>query len=320
MALFLDTHRFNRWIPKLIKFSKEELIIIVPYIKISKTIYQALKHANDRGVQIVLIYRENGMNAAQKSKLLELSNLSLMHHPHIHAKCYYNGDLLILGSMNLYEYSEKNNREMGSLFSHTELESIFDEDELLEEELNRVEDQEDFFIDARKEMSEVFVSATLEKCSEYYNNKPFELFILLSEYDMCLQFCKELNQYFRNKRFSPKEHNGIEYLPFCQNYYDRVNITYNYNRWEFTLSESEEVIKILFDQWKNSYDAFEIDGFKYYWNYPKGKMFLYKDWKHEKWKRLENQDNTDERKREAINFWMFGINKIIDKYRNLSGR
>jgi phosphatidylserine/phosphatidylglycerophosphate/cardiolipin synthase-like enzyme len=122
MALFLNTNRFNEWLPKLISEAESELVIIVPYIQISNNIFKALNTADANGVEIILIYRENKLSVEEKNKLLLLNNISLLHHPNIHCKCYFNGDLLIIGSMNLYEYSEKNNREMGTLFSRIDLE------------------------------------------------------------------------------------------------------------------------------------------------------------------------------------------------------
>ncbi|WP_372758107.1 phospholipase D family protein [Mariniflexile sp.] len=95
--------------------SKEELILIVPYIQASENVLNALKIADNNGVEITLVYRENKLSDLEKNKLLALKNINLLHHPNVHCKCYYNGDLLIVGSMNLYEYSEKNNREIGML-------------------------------------------------------------------------------------------------------------------------------------------------------------------------------------------------------------
>ena len=115
MPLFLNTKKLNYWLPKLISKAEKELVIIVPYIQTSERIFEALKIANSNQVEIILIYRENKLPIKEKEKLLSLNNINLLHHPNIHCKCYYNGEILILSSMNLYDYSEKNNREMGIL-------------------------------------------------------------------------------------------------------------------------------------------------------------------------------------------------------------
>ena len=115
MAIFLNTTKLNEWIPKLITETKKELVIIVPCIKTSDKMYQHLKEANDRGVETTLVYRENKLTGTEKAKFEALNNLNLMHYPNVHCKCYYNEAYLIISSMNLYEYSELNNREMGVL-------------------------------------------------------------------------------------------------------------------------------------------------------------------------------------------------------------
>lgn len=53
------------------------------------------------------------MAGLEREKLHSLDNLTIMNHPNVHAKCYLNDSSMIVCSMNLYEYSEKNNREMG---------------------------------------------------------------------------------------------------------------------------------------------------------------------------------------------------------------
>lgn len=121
MAKFLNTDLINEWIPKLISEAEQELIIIVPYIKTSDRILKYLLEANKRGVEITLVYRENKLIPSEKSKLYSLDNLNLMHHPNVHAKCYYSENYLLIASMNLYEFSKKNNREMGVLLHKNDL-------------------------------------------------------------------------------------------------------------------------------------------------------------------------------------------------------
>lgn len=126
MQLFLNTSKLNTYIPKLITSSEKELIIVVPYIQVSETIYKSLKKADEKGVEITIIYRENKLSELEKKKIRTLNNLNLLYHPNIHCKCYYNGSSLIISSMNMYEYSEKNNREMG-VFFHLNYDDVWDE-------------------------------------------------------------------------------------------------------------------------------------------------------------------------------------------------
>jgi hypothetical protein len=56
MAIFLNTNQLNEWIPRLINETQRELVIIVPYIKTSFNVLQSLQQANERGVEITLVY------------------------------------------------------------------------------------------------------------------------------------------------------------------------------------------------------------------------------------------------------------------------
>jgi len=313
LPLFLNTKRLNRWIPKLIESSKKELILIVPYIQISKNIFRALKRADRNGVQIILIYRENKLNDVQKETFLSLNNISLLHHPHIHSKCYYNGELLIIGSMNLYEYSEKNNREMGALFSISELDELFPEEDLDDSEIEIVPDDDFFFMDSKKEMSDILVSATFEHTSPYYLENKFELKILLSEYEECLHFCNSLSQSFLNKKFVPLSIEDTFYTPACFNYYDRIDVIWDDNRWAISIKEDSNTLKIIYDKWMSVYEEFEFEGFKYYWNYHTSDILVYADRGNNFWTKGGSQKNIEQK-------WKKGIDYIIAKYRTVTKR
>jgi phosphatidylserine/phosphatidylglycerophosphate/cardiolipin synthase-like enzyme len=112
MAKFLNTKGLSEWIPKIIEETERELVIITPYMQLSDKIYENLVEANARGVETIIIYRENKLSENDRAKLLAIDNLNLFHHPNLHAKCYYNEKYLLIASMNLYAYSEKNNREI----------------------------------------------------------------------------------------------------------------------------------------------------------------------------------------------------------------
>ena len=75
MSHFLNREKFNFWIPKLITKAEEEVLLIVPYIQTSKTILKALQKANNANKRIVIVYRENKLNDAEKAKLFALENL-----------------------------------------------------------------------------------------------------------------------------------------------------------------------------------------------------------------------------------------------------
>ena len=97
------------------KCAEKELILIAPYVKLNDTLYELLKSADERGIEILLVYRENKIQPDEKLKLFGLKNLSLFFHPEVHAKCYFNEKQMVITSMNFYEYSIENSRELGIL-------------------------------------------------------------------------------------------------------------------------------------------------------------------------------------------------------------
>lgn len=117
MADFLTTKGISFQLEKIITSAVDSLTIVSPYLKISQIFFDRLKEADSRGVTIRLIYGKDKLRAAQRRELAELENLEVFFFKDLHAKCYFNEELMIIGSMNFYEFSEANNREMGVLVS-----------------------------------------------------------------------------------------------------------------------------------------------------------------------------------------------------------
>jgi hypothetical protein len=313
MSHFLNREKFNFWIPKLITQADEEVILIVPYIQTSDTILKALQKANKDNKRIVIVYRENKLSDKEKEKLLALDNLDLLHHPNIHCKCYYNGDLLIIGSMNLYEYSEKNNREMGVVFGN------LDEGEIVEKynvEYFQV-DEFSSIADPLEEIRQIINGSTLEKSSKITLQHGFKLNTIQTEFEKVLLHCEVLNNYFGNKVFKPiiQEETGIEHLEFydivCSNYYDNIDLYLEEKRLALILNISEKEKKILFELWKKSYDEYKFKGFKHYWDYHSKPIYIYKDRKYKFWN--ENEEND----KKILNAYQKGLKKVFEYYQKL---
>lgn len=117
MAKFLTTTGISSKIEKIIKEANKKIVLVSPYLKLSKNLYERLLDASDLGKQVILVYRENNLKEEERLKLLSIQNITLYHSENLHAKCYLNERELIITSMNLYEFSEKNNREMGIFIS-----------------------------------------------------------------------------------------------------------------------------------------------------------------------------------------------------------
>jgi hypothetical protein len=120
MAQFLTTHGTAFHIENIIAQAKRRLVLVTPYLRLSRTFYERLRDAGGRGVRITLAYGKSELSAADQQALRELRGLSLYYSQNLHAKCYLNEDQMVITSMNLYEFSEKNNREMGVLVTSAE--------------------------------------------------------------------------------------------------------------------------------------------------------------------------------------------------------
>ncbi len=263
MAIFLNTTKLNEWIPKLIKETKRELVIIVPYIKTSEKMYNHIQEANNRGVETTLVYRENKLTGTEKAKFEALDNLNLMHHPNVHCKCYYNESYLIICSMNLYEYSELNNREMGVLLHRESLGSAWGDSN----------DSQTIFEDAINEIRSIINGAELEKKSKETIEDCFEMDIIKNEQEKCEDHCRKLNKYFINKRFAPEQKNN-SWQPTCKNYFDKINVTIS-SRVDIEIMLEESRVKTIYDKFSKNNFEFAIHGFKLYWNWHKSTIALY---------------------------------------------
>jgi hypothetical protein len=126
MAEFLTTSGTSHHIENIIIEAKSKLVLVSPYLQISKTLYERLKDASNRGVQITIIYGKDELKPNERNSLAQLKNIGLFYFENLHAKCYFNESTMVITSMNMYEFSEKNNREMGVLIGRSSDKELFD--------------------------------------------------------------------------------------------------------------------------------------------------------------------------------------------------
>lgn len=126
MAEFLTTNGTSYYIENIIIEAKKKLILVSPYLQISKTFYERLKDAANIGVTIKIIYGKDELKPNERNSLADLKNVELYYFENLHAKCYFNENKMVITSMNMYEFSEKNNREMGVLIDRINDKDLFD--------------------------------------------------------------------------------------------------------------------------------------------------------------------------------------------------
>ncbi len=126
MAEFLTTNGTSYHIENIIIEAKNKLVLISPYLQLSKTFYERLKDASNKNVSIKIIYGKDELKPNEKNSLAELKNVELFYFQNLHAKCYLNESKMVITSMNMYEFSEKTNREMGVLIDKNSDKELFE--------------------------------------------------------------------------------------------------------------------------------------------------------------------------------------------------
>lgn len=91
----------------------QQATLVSPWIKLWGHARLAIREAIERGVKVQCLVRheENPANRDNVKELLELG-VTVLTVPDLHAKIYLNEEVVIIGSMNLYEYSAKNSRDI----------------------------------------------------------------------------------------------------------------------------------------------------------------------------------------------------------------
>ena len=114
MAKFLTANGISDNLEKLINNSNEKLFLVSPYLQIPDSLKRLIKVRDSLAINIRVIHRKDTkINAEDMSFLQELTSVKIFDCENLHAKCYLNENTAIIASMNLYEYSQQNNQEMG---------------------------------------------------------------------------------------------------------------------------------------------------------------------------------------------------------------
>ena len=145
MARFLNTRKAVSEIEDLIRDADQRLILISPYLKLSKDFKELLTYRNSKDKVTTVIFGKQELNPNEMKFLQGLRFVILKYNQNLHAKCYLNDNKMIITSLNLYEFSMNNNKEMGVLIdlndeSDKELfEDAFKEIDFIDETSERFE-------------------------------------------------------------------------------------------------------------------------------------------------------------------------------------
>lgn len=115
MAKYLRTSSITAELENLIREARKELYIISPYLKLSDNMKELLNDKEREKVDVRIIFGKQELAPTEMSYLEKLKYVRLYFSKNLHAKCYLNENKMIIASMNLYEFSQQHNREMGIL-------------------------------------------------------------------------------------------------------------------------------------------------------------------------------------------------------------
>lgn len=161
----LSESSLNASIETLIKSAQKELIFISPFIKLHKRIRDSLKPIKDfPEISITIVF---GQNPDEKSKsfpkedfdfISDFPNVKILYEHRLHAKLFLNESSVILTSMNLYDYSQNNNIEVGVLY---------EKEGILEDLKSKIPNWQTFYEQARNIAFDI-----IENSEQIFNKEP----------------------------------------------------------------------------------------------------------------------------------------------------
>lgn len=156
MAKFLNTSATNFFLEELIKNAKERLILISPYLRLNDRIKELLEDKNRLKIDIRIIYGKSDLHPDEIKWMQKLDYVRISFCKNLHAKCYINEESCIISSLNLYEFSQVNNNEMGIFISKEEDNSVFKDAYEEAQRIIRISDEVRISLDEVKaEQSEI---------------------------------------------------------------------------------------------------------------------------------------------------------------------
>lgn len=120
MAKFITGKELDDEVCNVIHSAKKQLLILSPYVKLDdyfKNLFS--KHKNNSELHILIAFGKNkrnperSFNSEDLNYFTDFPNVSIVYIPNLHAKYYANEKKGIVTSINLYDYSFKNNVEFG---------------------------------------------------------------------------------------------------------------------------------------------------------------------------------------------------------------
>ena len=113
MAEFLTTTGISFKLEQIIKNANERIVLISPYLKLNDKIKELLEDKDRFKLDIRVVYGKNELLPEENNWLKSKNSIRTSFCKNLHAKCYLSEKEALLTSMNLYDYSQVHNNEMG---------------------------------------------------------------------------------------------------------------------------------------------------------------------------------------------------------------
>ena len=119
MVQFLNTQASFSEIENIINRAEHKLVLISSNTQITRLLLQKIYHASEhRSIDVTLVCRQDDIRPEEFAALNQISRLEIFDLPDLHANCFYNEKTMVITSLNLYDYSQTNNRDMGVLITY----------------------------------------------------------------------------------------------------------------------------------------------------------------------------------------------------------
>lgn len=140
MAEFVVRTGVSDRLERIVKSAQERLVLISPYLDFNKHIKELIEDKNRLKIDVRIIYGKRDLYPEVKTWLEAMDFVRTSFYENLHAKCYLNENEALLTSMNLYEFSQVNNYEMGMLVYRDQEPGLYKE---ILEESRRIERNSD---------------------------------------------------------------------------------------------------------------------------------------------------------------------------------
>ena len=126
MAKFLTTTGVSYELEELIRGAEERLVLISPFLRVNQRIRDLLADKDRLKIDTRVVYGKSELSPEQSEWLSSTPSIRTSYCANLHAKCYLSEKKALMTSMNLYEFSQINNIEMGVLVDRDEDGPLYD--------------------------------------------------------------------------------------------------------------------------------------------------------------------------------------------------